>query len=90
MTVSVGSFNANGWGVHDMQGNVWEWVQDCYNDSYMGAPTDGSAWESGNCGERVLRGGSSSLPRHLRSANRLWNPTVNRGSNLGFRVARRF
>ena len=41
-----------------MHGNVWEWIQDCYNDSYSGAPSDGSAWESGNCSERVLRGGS--------------------------------
>ena len=41
-----------------MHGNVWEWVEDCWNDSYEGAPDDGSAWTSGDCGRRVLRGGS--------------------------------
>ncbi len=90
-TVSVGSFRANGWGVHDMHGNGWEWVEDCWNDSYVGAPIDGSAWESGNCDRRVLRGGSwYYYPRLLRSANRFWNPTVYRYDDYGFRVARRF
>ena len=68
-TAPVGSFPANAWGLHDMHGNVWEWVQDCWNDNYEGAPVDGSAWESGDCSERVLRGGSwGDEPRFLRAA----------------------
>ena len=90
-TAPVGSFSANAWGVHDMHGNVWEWVQDCYNVSYVGAPADGSAWVSGNCDRRVLRGGSWRFePRYLRSAFRSWNSTGIRSSSYGFRVVRRF
>ena len=90
-TAPVGSFSANAWGVHDMHGNVWEWVEDCYNDSYVGAPSDGSAWESGDCDRRVLRGGSwFSDPRSLRSANRNRSSTITRHIIDGFRVARRF
>ena len=90
-TAPVGSFSANGWGVHDMHGNVWEWAEDCYNDSYVGAPSDGSAWEYRNCSKRVLRGGSwFDGPRYLRSANRVRYATGLRLNDLGFRVARRF
>ena len=88
-TVSVGSFPANGFNLHDMHGNVWEWVEDCWNDSYAGAPSDGSAWTSGDCSYRVLRGGSwYGGPRGARSATRYWNSTGNRVSYFGFRVAR--
>ena len=60
-TAPVGSFAANAFGLHDVHGNVWEWVEDCWNGNYAGAPSDGSAWESGNCDGRVLRGGSWSV-----------------------------
>ena len=68
----MGSFGPNGWGLHDMHGNVREWVQDCWNESYQGAPTNGSAWESEECSWRVLRGGSwDYYPWSLRAASRL-------------------
>jgi formylglycine-generating enzyme required for sulfatase activity len=88
-TAPVGSFRANRWGLYDVHGNVWEWVKDCYNDSYRGAPTDGSAWESGDCSRRVLRGGSwGSLPGFLRAASRNGLTAGSRYGSVGFRVAR--
>ena len=57
-TAPVGSFAPNGFGLYDMVGNVWAWTEDCYHDSYIGAPTDGSAWTSGDCRRRIFRGGS--------------------------------
>ena len=88
-TISVGSFGANAWGLHDVHGNVWEWVGDCWYGSYTGAPADGSAWARGDCAKRVLRGGSwLNLPRYLRSANRYRLPPAYRSFNLGFRIAR--
>ena len=67
--------------------NVWEWVEDCWNDSYSGAPSNGDAWLRGNCERRVLRGGSwDVVPWHLRSAER--DSTGGRLSDFGFRVAR--
>ena len=89
-TVPVGSFSANGFGLHDVHGNVGEWVEDCWHDSYSGAPVDGSAWVSGDdCGRRVLRGGSwSNIPWLLRSAVRVRYPPEVRINKFGFRVAR--
>ena len=87
-TAPVGSFPANAWGLHDMHGNVWEWVQGCWNDSYAGAPSDGSAWTHGDCGLRVVRGGSwSSETWELRSAIRFKAVRSERYVNFGFRLA---
>jgi formylglycine-generating enzyme required for sulfatase activity len=88
-TVEVGSLAANRWGLHEMHGNVWEWVQDCWNDNYNGALADGSARLSGDCSLRVLRGGSwLNVPRIVRSANRVRDSTTYRNFSVGFRVAR--
>ena len=88
-TASVGSFSANGFGLHDVHGNVWEWVADCWNQSYSSAPSDGAAWTSGDCERRVLRGGSwIDRPGLLRSANRYMFPARGRYFMIGFRVAR--
>ena len=88
-TVEVGTFAANAFGLHDMHGNVWEWVQDCYKDSYTGAPADGSAVTSGDCTYGVLRGGSwVDDPTFLRSASRNRGTPVIRYFAIGFRVAR--
>ena len=89
-TAPVGSYTKNGFGVSDVLGNVWEWVEDCWNGSYEGAPMDGTAWTSGNCDTRVLRGGSwFDIPWSLRSANRFRITSGIRINDLGFRVARR-
>ena len=88
-TVPAGSFAANAFGLHDMHGNVCEWVEDCFNTNYSGAPSDGSAWTAGDCGFRVLRGGSwGDPPESLRSAVRFSFRTDVRFSDFGFRVAR--
>ncbi len=88
-TAPVGSFEANGWGLHDMHGNVQEWVQDCWRDNYKESSVDGYAWESKDCGQHVVRGGSwNSNQSDLRSANRDTLKPVKRNSLTGFRVAR--
>ena len=88
-TAPVGSYKPNPWGLHDMFGNAWEWVGDCWRKDYQGAPTDGSSWASeGYCAARVMRGGSwVNTLRQLRSAFRQGRPPHTRASNIGFRVA---
>ncbi len=87
-TAPVGGKKPNAFGLYDVLGNVWEWVEDCWNESYEGAPADGSAWTSGDCTRRVLRGSWSLEPRFVRSANRFRGDSSLRFSYGGFRVAR--
>ena len=87
--IDTGSFQPNAFGVYDMTGNAAEWVEDCWNDTYRGAPTDGSAWTKPQCRERVLRGGSfNNDPRYLRSAARFKYDHDVRFYTNGFRVVR--
>ena len=91
-TQPVGQKSPNPWGLYDLHGNVWEWVQDCWHNDYQGAPTDGSAWStscSGSGERRVMRGGSwVDDPRCLRSAYRGRIDPGIRHDFTGFRVAR--
>ena len=88
-THPVGEKQVNSFGLHDMHGNVWEWTQDCWNGDYTNVPADGSAWISGDCSQRVVRGGSwSNDPRVLRSAYRVGDSSAFRDVSSGFRVAR--
>jgi formylglycine-generating enzyme required for sulfatase activity len=88
-TVPVGSFQANPFGLHDMAGNVWQWVEDCYSDNYRDAPKDGSAYTASSCTLRVLRGGSwVSSPRSVRAALRDRSNPGSRYYSYGFRLAR--
>ncbi len=85
----VGQKMANAWGLFDMSGNLWEWVEDFYHDSYEGAPTDGSPWLSPEGLSRVLRGGSSySIARATRTAARVKRDPGNHYVDVGFRLAR--
>lgn len=88
-TTEVGSFRPNPFGLHDMQGNVWEWVEDCYNENYRGASNGGTVPKGDSCDRRVLRGGSwANWAADLRSANRHWDTSTNHHFLNGFRVGR--
>lgn len=86
----VGEKKPNAFGLYDMHGNVWQWVEDCHHEDYTGAPENGSAWkDDADCTSRIVRGGSwSSNPEILRSASRFGNPSFGRYFTLGFRVGR--
>ena len=88
-TAPVGRFPPNAFGLHDMLGNVWEWVEDCWNEGYVGAPDIALSRVTGSCNERVFRGGAwNSTPTTVRSAYRDRESKDERHDNLGFRVAR--
>ena len=79
----------NSWGLYNVHGNVWEWAEDCWNASHRGGPGDGSARTGGDCGFRVVRGGSWLIaPKGVRAANRGWFRPTYRYYRNGFRVAR--
>lgn len=88
-TAPVGSFQANGFGLHDMYGNGWEWVEDCYRDTYADAPKDGSPVVATDCKLRIDRGGGWYNNRGTnRSAERASYPPAAASSNITFRLAR--
>ena len=88
----VKQFKPNAWGLYDMPGNVWEWVEDCWHGNYENAPSDGAPWleeNEGDCDRRTLRGCSwCDFPRLLRSAYRIWGARVVANNIAGFRLAR--
>ena len=86
---SVGSYSANAYGLHDLAGNVSEWVADCWHDTYRRAPDDGEAWVNPGCRNAVVRGGSwASSPAQIRSAWRLGSDRNTTNARVGFRVVR--
>ncbi|WP_166664580.1 formylglycine-generating enzyme family protein [Candidatus Thiosymbion oneisti] len=91
-TAPAGRYQRNPFGLSDILGNVWEWVEDCWHEGYTGAPTDGSAWREaggGDCARRVLRGGGwNFFPRWLRSASRNGGTADEAGDFVGIRLAR--
>lgn len=88
-TAIVGSYASNRFGLYDMIGNVWEWTQDCYRNNYDELPADGSPATTGDCNNRVHRGGSwDAAPLKSRAGYRNWWDPASRNNNLGIRVAR--
>ena len=88
-THDIGGKAPNAWGLHDMNGNVWEWTQDCYHGSYQGAPTDGSAWGPPDCDDKVTKGGGwNRAASRQRAAYRGGDGSTHRDDNIGFRLVR--
>jgi formylglycine-generating enzyme required for sulfatase activity len=86
-TAPIGSFRANPWGLFDMHGNVWEWVEDCYRGDLSGQTA--AAYTTSSCSSRVIRGGSwYTSPQVLRSADRSWGTPSGRVDYIGFRLSR--
>ena len=88
VTAPVGSFAPNPFGLYDMHGNVHEWVEDCWNESYQGAPSNGGAWLQGSCGSRVFRGGAFFMEMAGNLGVRYHASKHARVHGIGFRVAR--
>jgi formylglycine-generating enzyme required for sulfatase activity len=88
-TKEIGSYDPNPWGLFDMNGNVWEWVEDVYNDGHGGRPEDGRAWLDGpDRQDRVIRGGSwDDRARRVRCISRNGKDSDQRENEIGFRVA---
>lgn len=85
----VATMKPNPWGLHDMNGNVWEWTLDCWNPSHQGRPRDGIARDQPGCGKRVVKGGSwYFVPYQSRSAARVAEDGRSLGYDIGFRVVR--
>ncbi len=85
----VGRFSANAWGLHDMAGNLSEWVADCWHASYRRAPADGAAWYNPGCRQRVVRGGNwANAPEQTRAAWRLSQDSDVTSARIGFRLVR--
>jgi len=89
-TVPVWTFQPNAWGLYQVHGNIWEWVEDCWHDNYKGAPVDGTAWTAADvCKRRVVRGGAwDRIPQTLASAYRMSFSATYRFNMIGFRVAK--
>ncbi len=88
-TQTAGAYRRNAFGLSDMLGNAWEYVEDCYHDNYVGAPLEGSAWQGASCDRRVVRGGGwFNDPQIIRSANRDWSNPDGADNDAGFRIAR--